>query len=356
MMLRNLYRFISTPVGMMSALVIIAGSTFGFYEGVMHKNPGPLTAVNLHDEPLGGYASHSEFEQECSHCHAPVHCITENRCQSCHMEIAQQRTEAIGLHGLLPGTSECQSCHVEHQGRDAHITTFAFNNVDHAELAAFSLENHQFDYAGGEMNCESCHQLGRFGAESLDCATCHTQNDAQFMSDHTTQYGSDCVSCHDGHDRLANFDHNQIFPLDGQHTNAACESCHINQLFAGTPTSCAGCHEQPSVHDDSFGKECIRCHTTDAWQPAGLRIHPFPLDHGAETQQECQTCHENRYTTYPCYACHDVLETEAAHSERDVVAFENCLDCHPTGQVEEAHEIQVQDSGSTTIIANLGRE
>lgn len=355
-MIRNLLHVLSKPLGMVSALVIMMGFSMTFYHGVMHQSPGPVTAVHPKNEPLGGYASHSEFEQECSHCHAPVHCITDNRCQSCHIEIAEQRTETIGLHGLLPGTSQCQNCHTDHEGRDVNITTFAFNNIDHAELASFSLANHAVDYEGSAMNCESCHQFGRFGAESLDCATCHRQNEPLFITDHTTQYGNDCVSCHDGHDRLANFDHNQVFPLDGQHAAAACESCHIDQVFAGTPAACDSCHEQPAVHADSFGQECIRCHATTAWLPAGLRIHTFPLDHGAEGQQECQTCHENRYTEYPCYACHDAAETEAAHVERDVTAYENCLDCHPTGQIiDETNEIQVQDSGTTNVIATIGR-
>lgn len=354
-MIHNLLRCISTPLGIVTILIMTIGTAFGFYNEIMHKSPGPVTAVHSKNEPLGGYASHAEFEQECSHCHAPIHCVTDNRCQSCHVEIAEQRIEAIGLHGLLPGTSKCQSCHSDHEGRDAHITTFAFNNVDHTQLAAFSLENHQTDYNGTGMTCESCHQLGRFGTESLDCATCHNQHDAPFMIDHISQYGNDCAGCHDGHDRLANFDHNQMFLLDGQHANIACETCHINQLFAGTPTRCAGCHQQPAVHDDSFGQECIRCHTTTGWLPAELQIHMFPLDHGAEEPQECQTCHENRYTAYPCATCHEYAETEAIHIDLDITTLENCLDCHPTGQIENTNEIQVNAPGTTHTISILGR-
>lgn len=354
-MIRNFFRFLTTPIGLIIGVILIAGGSFGFYEGVMHKNPGPLTAVHPKNEPLGGFASHSEFEQECSHCHAPIHCVTDNRCQSCHMEIAEQRTEAIGLHGLLPGTSQCQSCHSEHEGRDALITTFAFNNIDHNELSAFSLENHRVDFDGESMNCESCHHLGRFGAESLDCTSCHSQDSPTFTAEHATQFGSDCISCHDGHDRLANFDHNQLFLLDGSHSDTACEACHIDQIFAGTPTTCSGCHEQPVVHENGFGQDCIRCHTTSGWLPAELRIHTFPLDHGDEGQQECQTCHENRYTEYPCYTCHNAAEMESVHTERDVIAIENCLECHPTGLIENPNEIKVMGSNSLEIIANLGR-
>ena len=353
-MLRKQIHLLFSPAGILAALLITGSLSVGVYKVAAHKSPGPLTAVRSQNEPLGGYAAHSEFEQECTHCHAPIHCITEERCQSCHIEIVQQRTEAVGLHGLLPGTSECQSCHIEHQGRDAQITVFAFNNIDHDALAGFSLVNHQINFDGESMDCHSCHQLGDFGAEALDCSGCHAVEDTEFTTSHTTQYGTDCASCHDGYDRLANFDHNQIFPLEGQHTDVACESCHIDQCFRGTPQSCVACHEQPGIHDESFGSDCIRCHTATAWSPAELRYHTFPLDHGTDAPQECEVCHANRYTQYPCEACHEVNETRAAHTEEHTLqAYENCLDCHPTGYIQEAGEIQVSDSSITGAIVKF---
>ena len=350
-MLRKQIQLLFSPLGILAALLLTSGLAIGVYKVAAHKSPGPLTAVHTQNEPLGGYATHAEFEQECGHCHVPVHCITEDRCQGCHIEIAEQRTEAIGLHGLLPGTSDCQGCHIEHQGRDAHITTFAFNNVDHAELSSFSLENHQIDYTGAEMTCESCHQLGRFGAESLDCVNCHANENTDFITPHITQYGNECASCHDGHDRLANFDHNQIFPMEGQHVEADCESCHIGQLFGGTPQMCIACHEQPAVHDEAFGQDCQRCHTATAWVPAELLYHIFPLDHGTENQQECQVCHATTYTQYTCNTCHEPAETEMLHTEaQDLVGYENCLECHPTGQINETDGIQVSKRAITDMV------
>jgi hypothetical protein len=343
-MLRKQIQLLFSPLGILAALLLTSGLAVGVYKVAAYRNPGPLTAVHSQNEPLGGYAAHAEFEQECQHCHAPVHCITEDRCQSCHIEIAEQRTEAIGLHGILPGTSDCQSCHKEHQGRDAQITIFAFNNVDHEALAGFSLVNHKSNYEGEPMDCHSCHQLGDFGAEALDCTNCHADEDAAFTSNHTTQYGSDCASCHDGHDRLANFDHNLFFPLDGQHTDTACESCHINQIYRGTPQVCAACHEQPDIHDQSFGEDCMRCHNSSAWAPAELRYHTFPLDHGADAQQECAACHTTTYTNYPCTLCHDATEMQGVHiEERTMATYEDCLSCHPTGAIETTRpSIQTQ--------------
>lgn len=353
-MLRKQIQLLFSPVGIMAALLFSSSLAIGVYKMAAYKNPGPLTAVHAHNEPLGGYAAHAEFEQECTHCHAPIHCITADRCQSCHIEIAEQRTEAIGLHGLLPGTSECQSCHIEHQGREAQITVFTINNIDHNALTGFSLANHQTDYDGQPLDCQSCHQFGRFGAESIDCLTCHIDHNAPFIAEHETQYGANCTGCHDGHDRLANFDHNQIFPLDGAHSDTPCEACHVEQVFAGTPQDCIACHNQPDLHDKTFGQDCMRCHTTASWSPAELRYHLFPLDHGTDGQQECQVCHTDTYTNYPCTLCHEQAETRAAHTEAQTLdTYENCLDCHPTGQINEANDIQVSKYGITGAVMKM---
>ncbi len=353
-MLRKLFFSFSSPLRILVAIMVAAGFTAVVYETAVHRSPGPLTAVHSQDKPLGGYAAHSEFEQECGHCHAPIHCITEDRCQSCHIEIAEQRVEAVGLHGLLPGTSQCQSCHIEHQGREAQITVFAFDNVDHLSFANFSLANHQFNFDGSAMDCQSCHQLGDFGAAALDCINCHSDANELFTNNHISLYGQDCLSCHDGHDRLANFDHEQVFKLEGAHANTPCESCHVDQIYAGTPQQCANCHDRPDIHDISFGNDCMRCHNATAWIPAELRYHTFPLSHGSETQQECQICHLNSYTEYPCDICHEVGETRAKHNEpQNIESYENCLRCHPTGQVEEANETQVNNKGSIEVLMKL---
>jgi hypothetical protein len=86
--------------------------------------PGPLSEMALRGEALEGYGSHAEFEQSCGHCHAPVHCITDTRCQDCHMDVAKQRSSGEGLHARLPGTGRCQTCHIEHQGREMVLTDF----------------------------------------------------------------------------------------------------------------------------------------------------------------------------------------------------------------------------------------
>jgi hypothetical protein len=290
--------------------------------------------------------SHAEFERECGHCHAPIHCIEDTRCQDCHIEVAKQRSEATGLHGRLPVVDKCQTCHIEHLGHDAVITTFAFTNVDHEALADYSLVHHQEDYSGQIMNCESCHAQNSFASESLDCVTCHSEADHDFMAEHIELYGLDCISCHDGRDRMSDFDHNEVYVLDGVHADTDCVGCHIDQIFAGTAQDCVSCHPDPEVHVGLFGLECDRCHTTQAWIPAELTRHLFPLDHGDEGEIVCETCHENAYVELTCYGCHDHQPGEMIemHTAEDIsagvdVTEEKCIDCHPTGKLTEQENL-----------------
>jgi hypothetical protein len=324
-------------------LILSIGILFG--EGLfghLHKytTPGPLSAAKAAEsEPIDGYSSHADFEQECGHCHAPLHCVTDTRCQDCHMEIAEQRLTATGLHSHFPGVEQCQICHVEHQGRDASITEFAFQNIDHEMLSGFSLAKHGLDYEGVPMNCTSCHSQKSYAKETLDCLTCHVNENHDYMVEHLERYPIDCVPCHDGADRMTDYQHNLDYPLEGAHSNVDCLACHIDKVYAGTPSECADCHEEPEIHVGIFGLKCERCHVTAAWLPAQLTAHTFLVDHGvdnASSDMNCETCHIDTYTEYPCYSCHDRQEMEDYHNEIEITANENCVDCHPTGREDEA--------------------
>jgi hypothetical protein len=320
-------------------LLLLLGFSTGFYfNSKKLLFPGPTSAIARKDEPLEGYTSHASFEQECAHCHAPIHCVTESRCQSCHFEIALQRASDTGLHSRLPGTSRCQNCHFEHQGREAVITTFAYHNVDHQALANFSLDKHQVDYKDDPLTCESCHSQDRFIHETLDCLTCHIQQDHEGMAVHIETYGSECILCHDGVDRYTGFDHDSYFLLEGSHLEADCASCHIDQAFFDTPRQCSGCHEEPEVHAGTFGKDCARCHGQEQWLPALLTQHDFILDHGGEEILDCHTCHSDNYHEITCYGCHDHTpeDMEEVHSHEEIEEYDDCRSCHPTGASGEA--------------------
>lgn len=329
------------------ALMVLSAGVYVELNKEKYLFPGPLSALSSGGEPLGGYTSHAEFELECGHCHAPIHCIEDSHCQDCHLDIARQRSEAQGLHALLPGTEQCNTCHVEHRGREADIVEFAYVNFNHQQLTGFSLERHSQDYAGQAMTCESCHAQNDFADETLDCLSCHAAAEHDDMASHLESYGADCTACHDGVDRMKDFDHADTYPLEGEHIDVDCQDCHQEQVFAGTARECGGCHTEPELHVGLFGLDCSRCHTAQAWAPAQLTEHVFLLDHGDDPAITCETCHVDSYTAYPCYSCHDAEEMKDFHAAEDIYAYENCIECHPTGRAGEATE-QAQKTETNT--------
>lgn len=108
------------------------------------------------------------------------------------------------------------------------------------------------------------------------------------------------------------------------------------------PHHCVACHEEPELHADRFGLDCVRCHSLEAWQPAMLTRHTFPLDHGDAGTIACETCHIGSYATYTCYECHDHQpgQMETVHIAENIQELENCAACHPTGVPGEADRLR----------------
>ena len=340
-------RFSTIGRGAMSIMSAMAVISLGVvsYRIDVRTSPGPLSTFQLRGEPLEGFGSHAEFHHECERCHTPWYSVSTARCLECHVEVVRERDEGASLHGLLPGTGKCQNCHVEHLGQNAAISALPLANVDHERLTGFSLIRHQANGEGAPVTCADCHREHRFGAEWVDCVTCHTDVTTDFIAEHTECFGENCLDCHDGHDRMMDFDHNPAFVLDGAHDAAECESCHVDQLFAGTSNECMACHQEPDVHAGQFGLDCSRCHTSLAWAPAELTRHVFLLDHGDEGELDCKACHVVSYAKYTCYDCHEPGEMQLDHllvGEQDgqaITTIENCIECHPTGQAGEANQL-----------------
>ncbi len=149
--------------------------------------------------------------------------------------------------------------------------------------------------------CYGCHQTDWNGTTNPNhaaagfpttCDTCHT----------TTAWTG------------ATFNHNNTpFPLTGAHVNVDCNQCHINNVFAGTPTALlllpqGGLHR----HDKSQSRDCGLAHHLhhlphhNCWLPATLpaSYHTFfPLNHG-NANGVCATCHTNSsdYSVFPAPA------------------------------------------------------
>jgi hypothetical protein len=276
--------------------------------------------------PLAG--KHAQIT--CTDCHATANVKdTPKECKDCH-------TEPNTHQGVFEQT--CDTCHTPDSWSPALLDNQQFS---HTTTTGFSLTIHQTNYADQAITCSACHPTDLKTLDIQTCINCHTQHDEKFMTDHQQQFGSECMTCHDGVDRLSNFDHATFFPLDGKHAEIQCDACHADKVFRGTPSECSQCHKEPDIHAGVFGLKCNYCHTTDAWSPATVRQHTFPLNHGVgdkNSELQCDACHGNNYIDYTCYNCHDHQPGGIAQShaslkipEQDLVA---CAACHPAGTVE----------------------
>jgi len=267
---------------------------------------------------------------DCESCHAGGNYqLIYQGCTDCHAEPA--------IHaGMFQET--CDSCHTDLGWRPVLLDGKIFDHQN----TGFSLAHHQILPAGENIVCLDCHTAESNQADLQKCVTCHTPLNPAFMKAHLQIMGGDCLQCHDGADRMAGFDHAAVFPLDGQHRTLACAACHVDNRFAGTSGLCVDCHEEPQIHAGFFGTQCQRCHNSQAWRPALLVQHTFPLDHGSSGDLACQSCHVDTYAEYTCYTCHEHQPEETAkkHLEEGISTEElvQCAQCHPTGSEDEFKE------------------
>ena len=299
-----------------------------------------------------------DFGKDCLACHDGVdsmarfdHSLTnfvlegvhsEAKCVGCHLDgqfqgipttCAECHAEPEMHAGLF--LESCDTCHSVDTWSPALLENQIF---EHSSQTGFSLVRHTKDYETQAMNCVSCHENGLESFEVQTCITCHRNYDSGFMDQHQVVFGADCLSCHDGFDRYSDFRHEDVFLLDGKHATTTCESCHLNHIFQGTPSDCANCHAEPLIHADWFGLKCQNCHTSEAWVPAAILRHGFPLEHGGADAASCTTCHLDKYIVYTCYGCHDhekgSVELNHIQAGVSVDELQDCVQCHLSGTVE----------------------
>lgn len=291
----------------------------------------PREAIALHDRtrfPLVG--AHAAVA--CFRCHAGAQvgnfAGATAECSACHQADLARTTNPN--HTLLGYSQDCQQCHVPlgwKPARFAHPESFPLTNAHAGRL------------------CVECHTTpNAFQGQSSACASCHTDNYAGTTAPgHAAAgFGTDCAQCHDTRTfRTANWSHPGSFALTFGHAGRDCTACHIGQVYAGTPTTCNGCHmssyqsaQNPNHVAGGYPTDCQSCHNTAAWRGAGLG-HPasFPLTNAHA--RACTACHTTPgvYTGQnpACVSCH--LTTYQNTTNPPHVSFQmsqQCQDCHGT--------------------------
>ncbi|MEE2645102.1 MAG: hypothetical protein VYD19_09235 [Myxococcota bacterium] len=238
---------------------------------------------------------------DCASCHPQGrYRPLERECRSCHSD--------ENPHGETFGEAPCSQCHKPTSWRDTQF--------DHA-FTGFPLEARH-----SEQPCYRCHPQGTEVEDDTQsaCIFCHQdQHRGQFPE-------RDCLECHEGSESwsIELFDHGgSRFPLEGRHSDHACDDCHQEGHFKPIDTRCANCHQ--NFHEGQFAKPCEECHVPQGWEQVNFdhqRQSSYPLE-GLHQEQSCGKCHiQNRYKGLPtqCEGCHlDIHEGERGPE---------CVRCH----------------------------
>jgi hypothetical protein len=252
-------------------------------------------------------------------------------CVGCHGAEYQQ-TQSPN-HGAAGFSTNCERCHEP----GAFTWTSGF---DHS-LTLFPLTG-----AHMRQTCVACHGDNIYTGKSGDCVTCHLPQYQAAQTPNHAQGGFPlrCQPCHSTTAWTPSlFSHTATrFPLTGAHVAVPCTDCHVNNQFAGIPSSCFDCHAadfqgaaNPSHASGNFPHECAQCHTTAGWSPASFNhgATGFPLT-GAHVPLACQSCHTNgnyQLVYSECYQCHQQDFAQPVNPNHTTLQFSHrCEQCHTT--------------------------
>ncbi len=285
-------------------------------------NPGSFPHQNL-GFSLQAHKQRSDSQAfTCSDCHiGDITKFDQAACIDCHKKIDVAFMPAH----IQDYPGDCLNCH---DGVES-----VSKNFDHGRMT-FKLDGKHIGLACVKCHLDA-HSPADLKATPLECSSCHQKDD-----EHAGKFGQNCAACHSAAGwKPASFDHNLSgFKLDGKHVDVTCNACHKNNVFKGTPATCAACHADPTYHAGMFpGQACSDCHSTASWRPAKYNgTHSFPMDHG-EKNNTCADCHQPTLTQWTCSTCHAQNEISRKHQEEGISDFSDCLRCHASGRKEEGH-------------------
>lgn len=301
------------------------------------------------------------FSKNCQVCH------NNNAWQPAHFDHSRTAFPLVGAHNAV----DCARCHVNGQFAGTAKDCFSCHQADYQRVmnpnhvaanfsrdcttchsnnawkpATFDHSRTAFPLVGAHnaIECARCHVNGQFAGTAKDCFSCH-ESDFKLTTNPNhiaNNYPRDCLTCHNNNAwRPATFDHNRTrFPLAGAHLAVACDQCHANNRYTGTPTDCFSCHQtdfqratNPNHLAANFSQTCTTCHTTSAWKPSTFDHNRtnFALL-GAHTTATCNQCHvNNRFAGTPrdCFSCHQTDFQRPLDPNHVTLNFSHdCTTCH----------------------------
>ncbi len=267
-------------------------------------------------------------------------------CGDCHRKVEMDFPAGHGVAVQLSGLGgSCTSCHTDPHGGQLGAAC----DTCHSPEAAWKSASRAFHKAGlfpleGRhliTPCADCHWNGVIKGTPTACYDCHwiRRQDDKYQ----TRLGNQCELCHRPTSWAAtNWDHTARtgFALSGVHRTLACDQCHRDANFAGTPTGCVDCHredydraEDPNHVKAGFPTTCENCHrpSDSSWNQARFDHATFPLA-GVHASQPCTACHQNDVyagTSRNCVGCHQADFDGSLNPNHAAAGFaSSCDDCH----------------------------
>ncbi len=268
--------------------------------------------------------------QVCASCHiGGVYKGTSRTCVGCHQSVYQSATNPN--HTAAGFSTACEPCHQAGdpswgQGRYAHTV---------------------WRLVGAHVTptCTTCHSHNVYAGMGSTCVSCHLAAYQQTTQPNHIAAGfpTACETCHRVSDTSWNqgsFDHSLVFRLVGVHATQPCASCHVNGVYRGTPSDCAGCHlsvyqsaTNPNHVAAGFSTACEPCHHADdpSWDRGRYAHTVWPLL-GAHVTPTCTTCHShNVYAGMgsQCVSCHLTQYQQTTQPNHAAAGFPTaCETCH----------------------------
>ncbi|MET0051722.1 MAG: class III cytochrome C family protein [Candidatus Thiodiazotropha sp.] len=171
--------------------------------------------------------------------------------------------------------------------------------------------------------CIGCHKVAEIGLKTTQGEA--IDGEPNKVAFHQNLIEQDCVACHSDHKGVMAFQ-----PIHG---------FSHELVSAMVRDRCEGCHNRPldKLHRKLNGS-CNECHDQQTWTSARFNHEEyFRFDQHHDT--DCETCHrDSDYDRYTCYGCHEHSRSRirAEHYEEGIRDFENCAECHRSGDEHEA--------------------
>ncbi len=326
----------------------------GVYEGT------PTDCYDCHRSDYDQEHAGSGFSTDCTECHTTSNWDADIDHTGWPLTGAHAAVDCSLCHinGVYEGTpTDCWSCHSSEYNEEHSGSGFPHDCTECHTTSSWDSEDAHTDFpltgGHGGLDCNLCHPGGSYQGTPTDCWSCHQED---YEDEHAgSGFPHDCTECHTINDWDADFAHT-TWALNGAHASVACNDCHENGVYEGTPTDCFDCHQQDFSGEhggEGYPHDCLLCHDENNWDSDYDHDSVWPLT-GEHRFANCTECHINdvyQGTPTLCYDCH----REDYEDEHSSSTPHQCEECHNTSDWDDANSRAAMPNHDALFPIHSGR-